>query len=135
MSGAVDTCEGEKLLIAKFNLSRSHTSSGGAPTAGCSTAVGPTTVSEESPAPAESMSRAASAAGGAGPRCTDVKRLELGVEAVAGAECLSMADQMRTEVEVLSHVHHIVTLLGSIKDGMVSCLMYALMEDGSYQDL
>jgi hypothetical protein len=47
-----------------------------------------------------------------------------------------MADQMRTEVEVLSHVQHIVPLLGSSKeDGMVSCLMYALMEDGSYQDL
>ena len=116
------------------------------------------------------MSRAAPAAGGAGPRYTYqslsiatsnfekrldgggcgsvfqgvlgsgtlvvVKRLELGVAAGAGAAGLSMTDQMRTEVEVLSQVHHvnIVPLLGSSKDGMAPCLVYALMEGGSLQD-
>jgi serine/threonine protein kinase len=43
---------------------------------------------------------------------------------------------MRTEVEVLSQVQHvnIVPLLGSSKDGMAPCLVYALMEGGSLQD-
>jgi serine/threonine protein kinase len=47
-----------------------------------------------------------------------------------------MTDQMRTEVEVLSQVQHvnIVPLLGSSKDGMAPCLVYALMEGGSLQD-
>jgi interleukin-1 receptor-associated kinase 4 len=65
-----------------------------------------------------------------------VKRLELGVAAGAGAVGLSMTDQMRTEVEVLSQVQHvnIVPLLGSSKDGMAPCLVYALMEGGSLQD-
>jgi serine/threonine protein kinase len=65
-----------------------------------------------------------------------VKRLELGVAAGAGAAGLSMTDQMRTEVEVLSQVQHvnIVPLLGSSKDGMAPCLVYALMEGGSLQD-
>jgi serine/threonine protein kinase len=67
-----------------------------------------------------------------------VKRLELGVAAGAGAAGLSMTDytdQMRTEVELLSQVQHvnIVPLLGSIKDGMAPCLVYALMEGGSLQ--
>ncbi len=61
-----------------------------------------------------------------------VKRLEVGVAAGAGAAGLSMTDQMRTEVEVLSQVQHvnIVPLLGSSKDGMAPCLVYALMEGG-----
>jgi hypothetical protein len=63
MSGAAATCEGEKLFMAKFNLWPSDTSSGEAPTTGSSTALGPAAVPEEAPAPAESMSRAASAAG------------------------------------------------------------------------
>ena len=156
--------------MAKFNLSRSDASSGGAPTASSSTALGPAAVPEEAPAPAESMSRVAPAAGGAGPRykyqslsiatnnfekrlggggCGSVfqgllasgtrvavKRLELGMAAGAGAAGLSMTDQMRTEVEVLSQVQHvnIVPLLGSSKDGMAPCLVYALMEGGSLQD-
>ncbi len=47
-----------------------------------------------------------------------------------------MIDEIRTEVEVLSQVHHvnIVPLLGSSKDGMAHCLVYALMEGGSLQD-
>jgi interleukin-1 receptor-associated kinase 4 len=47
-----------------------------------------------------------------------------------------MADQMRTEVEVLSQVHHVnvVPLLGWSKDGMAPCLVYAFMEGGSLQD-
>jgi serine/threonine protein kinase len=47
-----------------------------------------------------------------------------------------MADQMRTEVEVLSQVHHvnIVQLMGWSKDGMAPCLVYAFMEGGSLQD-
>jgi hypothetical protein len=61
---------GEELFMAKFNLWPSDTSSGEAPTAGSSTALGPAAVPEEVPAPAESMSRAAPAAGGAGPRYT-----------------------------------------------------------------
>jgi hypothetical protein len=36
-----------------------------------------------------------------------VKRLELDGLSGAGAGCLSMVDQMRTEVEVLSQVHHV----------------------------
>ncbi len=65
-----------------------------------------------------------------------VKRLELGVAAGAGAAGLSMTDQMRAEVEVLSQVQHvnIVPLLGSSKDGMAPCLVNALMEGGSLQD-
>ena len=65
-----------------------------------------------------------------------VKRLELGVAAGAGAAGLSMTDQMRTEVEVLSQVQHvnIVPLMGWSKDGMAPCLVYALMEGGSLQD-
>jgi hypothetical protein len=65
-----------------------------------------------------------------------VKRLELGVAAGAGVAGLSMTDQMRTEVEVLAQVQHvnIVPLLGSSKDGMAPCLVYALMEGGSLQD-
>ena len=49
---------------------------------------------------------------------------------------MSMADQMRTEVEVLSQVHHvnIVQLMGWSKDGMAPCLVYAFMEGGSLQD-
>jgi len=69
MSGAAATSEGEKLFMAKFNLSRSDASSGEDPTAGSSTALGPAAV-PEAPAPAESMSRAAPAAAGAGPRFT-----------------------------------------------------------------
>jgi interleukin-1 receptor-associated kinase 4 len=46
-----------------------------------------------------------------------------------------MTDQMRTEVEVLSQQHvNIMPLLGSSKDGMASCLVYALMEGGSLQN-
>jgi hypothetical protein len=47
-----------------------------------------------------------------------------------------MADQMRTEVEVLSQVHHvnIVQLMGWSKDGMARWLVYAFMEGGSLQD-
>ena len=47
-----------------------------------------------------------------------------------------MADQMRTEVEVLSQVHHVnvVQLMGWSKDGMAPCLVYAFMEGGSLQD-
>jgi interleukin-1 receptor-associated kinase 4 len=61
------------------------------------------------------------------------------VAAGAGAAGLSMTDQMRTEVEVLSQVQHvnIVPLLGWSKDGMAvmaPCLVYALMEGGSLQD-
>jgi interleukin-1 receptor-associated kinase 4 len=43
---------------------------------------------------------------------------------------------MRTEVEVLSQVHHIniVQLMGWSKDGMAPCLVYAFMEGGSLQD-
>ncbi len=65
-----------------------------------------------------------------------VKRLELGVAAGGGAAGLSMTDQMRTEVEVLSQVQHvnIVPLLGWSKDGMAPCLVYALMEGGSLLD-
>ena len=65
-----------------------------------------------------------------------VKRLELDGLSGAGAGCLSMADQMRTEVEVLSQVHHvnIVQLMGWSKDGMAPCLVYALMKGGSLQD-
>ena len=66
-----------------------------------------------------------------------MKRLELGVAAGGGgAAGLSLTDQMRTEVEVLSQVQHvnIVPLLGSSKDGMAPCLVYALMEGGSLQD-
>jgi interleukin-1 receptor-associated kinase 4 len=46
-----------------------------------------------------------------------------------------MADQMRTEMEVLSQVQHvnIVPLLGWSKDGR-PCLVYAFMEGGSFQD-
>ena len=56
-----------------------------------------------------------------------MKRLELCVAAGAGATGLSMTDQLRTEVEVLSHVQHvnIVPLLGWSKDGMASWLVYA----------
>jgi hypothetical protein len=53
-----------------------------------------------------------------------VKRLELGVVAGGGGVAgLSMTDQMRTEVEVLSRVQHvnIVSLLESSKDGMAPC--------------
>ena len=62
-----------------------------------------------------------------------VKRLELDLAAGAGAAGLSLTDQMRTEVEVLSQVHHvnIVPLLGSSKDDMAHCLVYVLMEGGS----
>ena len=170
MSGAAATCEGEKLFMAKFNLSRSDTSSGEAPTAGSSTALGPAAVPEEAPAPAESMSRAVSAVLGVGLRYSyhslskatnnfekrlgggecgsvfqgvlaagtrvAVKRLELDGLPGAGGGCLSMADQMRTEVEVLSQVHHvnIVQLMGWSKDGMAPCLVYAFMEGGSLQD-
>jgi serine/threonine protein kinase len=65
-----------------------------------------------------------------------VKRLELDVAAGAGAAGLSMTDQMRTEVEVLSPVQHVnvVQLMGWSKDGMAPCLVYALMEGGSLQD-
>ena len=65
-----------------------------------------------------------------------VKRLELDGLQGAGAGCASMADQMRTEVEVLSRVHHvnIVQLMGWSKDGMAPCLVYAFMEGGSLQD-
>jgi hypothetical protein len=65
-----------------------------------------------------------------------VKRLELGVAAAAGETGLSMTDQMRTSVEVLSQVQHvnIVPLLGSSKDGMASWLVYALMKGGNSQD-
>jgi hypothetical protein len=56
--------------MAKFNLSRSDTSSGETPTSGSSTALGAAAVPEEATAPAESMSRAASAAAGAGFRFT-----------------------------------------------------------------
>jgi hypothetical protein len=65
-----------------------------------------------------------------------VKRLELGVAAGAGEAGLSMTDQMRTEVEVLSRVQHvnIVQLMGWSKDGMAPCLVYALMQGGSLQD-
>ncbi len=65
-----------------------------------------------------------------------VKRLELGVAAGAGAAGLSLTDQMRTEVEVLSQVQHVnvVQLMGWSKDGMAPCLVYALMEGGSLQD-
>ena len=61
-----------------------------------------------------------------------VKRLELDGLPGAGG-CLSMADQMRTEVEVLSQVHHvnIVQLMGWSKDGMAPCLVYAFMEGDS----
>ena len=146
MSGAAAvTSEGEKLLMVK--LSCSDTSSGEAPTAGSSTALGPAAVPEEAPAPAESMSRAAPAAAGAGPRFTyqslsiatnnfekrlgvrgcgsvfqgvlrsgtlvAVKRLELSVAAGAGAALLSMTDQMRTEVEVLSQVYQRQRCLGA----------------------
>ena len=63
-----------------------------------------------------------------------VKRLALGVAAGSEAAGLSMTDQMRTEVEELSQVQHvnIVPLLGSSKDGMAPCLVYALMK-GSQQ--
>jgi hypothetical protein len=70
ISSAAAASEGEKLFMAKFNLWPSDTSSGEAPTAGSSTALGPVAVSEEAPAPAESMSRAAPAAVRAGPRYT-----------------------------------------------------------------
>ena len=65
-----------------------------------------------------------------------VKRLELDGARCAGSGCLSMADQMRTEMEVLSQVQHvnIVPLLGWSKDGLAPCLVYALMEGGSLQD-
>jgi len=69
--------------------------------------------------------------------CVAVKRLELDVVPGAGQGWLSqMGDQMRTEVEVLSQVQHvnIVPLLGSSKDGMAACLVYAFMEGGSLQD-
>jgi serine/threonine protein kinase len=46
-----------------------------------------------------------------------------------------MTDQIRTEVEVLSQQHvNIMPLLGSSKDGMAPCLVYALMEGGSLQN-
>ncbi len=56
----------------------------------------------------------------------DVKRLELDGLTDVGGGCLSMTDQMRTEVEVLSQVHHvnIVQLMGWNKDGMTPCLVY-----------
>ena len=66
-----------------------------------------------------------------------MKRLELDVMPGAGEGWLSqMADQMRTEVEVLSQVQHvnIVPLLGSSKDGMAPCSVYTFMEGGSLQD-
>ena len=65
-----------------------------------------------------------------------VKRLELDGARCAGSGCLSMADQMRTEMEVLSQVQHvnIVPLLGWSKDGRAPCLVYAFMEGGSLQD-
>ena len=61
-----------------------------------------------------------------------VKRLELDVAAGAGAVRLCMIDQIRTELEVLSQVHHvnIVPLLGSSKDDMTPCLVYTLIEGG-----
>ncbi len=64
-----------------------------------------------------------------------VKRLELDGLSGAGAGYLS-TDQMHTEVEVLSQVHHvnIVQLMGWIKDGMAPCLVYAFMEGGNLQD-
>ena len=65
-----------------------------------------------------------------------VKRLELDGLPGAGAAGLSLTDQMRTEVEVLSQVQHVnvVQLMGWSKDGMAPCLVYALMEGGSLQD-
>jgi hypothetical protein len=60
----------------------------------------------------------------------DVKKLELGLVADGGGGAgISMTDQMRTELEVLSQVHHvnIVPLVGSRKDGMTPCLVYVLM--------
>jgi hypothetical protein len=44
-----------------------------------------------------------------------------------------MADQMRTEMEVLSQVQHvnIVPLLGWSKDGRAPCLVYTFMEGDS----
>ena len=46
---------------------------------------------------------------------------------------ISIIDQMRTEVEVLSKVQHvnIVPMLGWIKDDMTPCLVYSLMEGGN----
>ena len=70
MSGAPVTSEGEKLLMTKFNLSRSHTSSGEAPTTGSTAALGPAVVSEEEPEPTESKSRGAPGGTVAGPRYT-----------------------------------------------------------------
>ncbi len=67
-----------------------------------------------------------------------VKRLELDGLPGAGAacECLSMTDQVRTEVEVLSQVHHvnIVQLMGWSKDCIAPSLVYVCIEGGSLQD-
>ena len=65
--------------------------------------------------------------------CVVVKRLDLGMSVGTGTVGMSMTDQIRTEVEVLSQVHHvsIVSLLGSSKDDIVPCLVYVLMEVGS----
>jgi hypothetical protein len=70
MSCAATTCEGEKLFMTKFNLSRLDTSSGEVLMTGSRNVLGPAAVPEETPAPSESMSRAASAPAGAGPRYT-----------------------------------------------------------------
>ncbi len=70
MSGAAATCEGQKLFMAKFNFSPSDTSRGEAPAACSTTALRTAAVPKEAPVPAESMSRIAPAAGGAGPRFT-----------------------------------------------------------------
>ena len=68
-----------------------------------------------------------------------VKRLELNLTSVTrggGISVISIIDQMRTEVEVLSKMHHIniVPMLRWSKDGMAPCLVSALMRDGSLQD-
>ena len=75
-----------------------------------------------------------------------IKRLELDGAQGAGAGWLSMADpwqmrtdmadQMRTEMEVLSQVQHvnIVPLLGWSKDGRAPCLVYTFMEGDSLQE-
>ena len=65
-----------------------------------------------------------------------VKRLELGDGRSTPADLLCIKEQMRTEVQVLSHVQHpnVVQLLGWSNDAEASCLVYALMQGGSLKD-
>ncbi len=103
----------------------SDKSSGEAPTAGSTTALGPAAVPEEAPAPAEGMSRAAPA-GGTGLRYTypylsiATNNIYDRSNAYSGGGAVATAN--------------IVPLLGWSKDSMAPCLVYTLMEGGSLQD-